>query len=215
MEKDKSDLTGMKFERLTVLGDGGKDKFNNRLRKCRCDCGEITFATRTALKSGHKRSCGCLMRERVGNMRRIDGRSSDNLYHLYYNIRNRCTNPNDPNYKYYGGRGIALCKEWRDWESFKDWATLKGYEKGLTLDRIDVNGNYEPSNCRWITQAEQMRNTRKTRYLTYQGETKPLIEWCEILGISFNTASARFTRGWTKPEEILFGRKRKVGNVYG
>lgn len=215
MEKDKSDLTGMKFERLTVLGDGGKDKFNNRLWKCRCDCGEITFATRTALKSGHKRSCGCLMRERVGNMRRIDGRSSDNLYHLYYNIRNRCTNPNDPNYKYYGGRGIALCKEWRDWESFKDWATLKGYEKGLTLDRIDVNGNYEPSNCRWITQAEQMRNTRKTRFLTYKGETKPLIEWCEILGISFNTASARFTRGWTKPEEILFGRKRKVGNVYG
>lgn len=213
MGNDKSDLTGKRFGRLTVLGVDGKDKHNNYLWKCRCDCGEITHATRTCLKNGHKRSCGCLMREECGNRCRKHGLYKDRVYHIYYGIKQRCENPKSSSYKHYGGRGI--CVEWSDWQSFREWALSNGYQDGLTLDRIDVNGNYEPSNCRWITQAEQMRNTRKTRYLTYQGETKPLIEWCELLGVRFGTAATRLTRGWTDPEEILFGRKRKVGNVYG
>jgi len=145
-------------------------------------------------------------------MRRIDGRSYDGLYHLYYNVRSRCENPNSSYYEYYGGRGIKVCDEWKTWEAFKEWALSHGYKKGLTIDRIDVNGDYEPSNCRWITHAEQMRNTRKTRYLTYKGITKPMKTWCEELGVSFNTASARFTRGWKDSEEILFGRKRGIVN---
>lgn len=204
------DIRGQRFGRLTVLEEDGRDKHGNVMWKCKCECGNTTCVSTSSLKNGHTRSCGCLMRERIGNMRRKDGRSSKHLYHLYYSVKQRCYNPKDTNYKYYGGRGIAVCEEWQTWEAFEEWAMSHGYQYGLTLDRIDVNGNYEPSNCRWISQAEQMRNTRKTRYLTYNGETRPLIEWCEIFDVSFNTASARFTRGWSNPHEILFGRMKGV-----
>lgn len=209
----KEDLTGRRFERLLVLGEEGKNKHGAYLWKCRCDCGAITFATRTSLLRGHKRSCGCLMRESCGNRSRKHGLYKDRIYHIFYGMKQRCENPKSPAYEHYGGRGIQV--KWKDWQSFREWALANGYEDGLTLDRIDVNGNYEPSNCRWITHAEQMRNTRKTRWLTFEGETKPLIEWCEILGVCFNTASGRVTRGWSDPYEILFGKKPKVGNVYG
>ena len=209
----QADLTGQRFGRLIVLRQNGIDKHHNYLWECKCDCGEITYASGTSLRRGHKRSCGCLMRDECGNRSRTHGLSRDRLYHAYYNIKQRCENPNSHAYEYYGGRGI--CVEWDDWESFRTWALENGYKEGLTLDRINVNGNYSPDNCRWITQAAQMRNTRKTRYLTYKGETKPLIEWCEVLGVNFNTASGRVTKGWSDPQEILFGRKPKVGGVYG
>lgn len=204
------DLTGQRFSRLIVLEPHGKDKFGNKQWLCRCDCGRLTVANSHSLTSKHKRSCGCMMRERIGNMRRIDGRSNDRLYHLYYRVRSRCENPKASYFEHYGGRGIRVCDEWQTWEAFRDWALANGYKDGLTIDRIDVNGNYEPSNCKWITQAEQMRNTRKTRYLTVNGVKKPLVTWCEELGVSFGTASARFTRGWADPLEVLFGRRKEI-----
>lgn len=203
-----NELIGQRFGRLEVISYIGNNKFGAKVWGCRCDCGNITAVDSHSLTSGHTRSCGCLMRERIGNVRRSHGESGTRLYHLYYGIKQRCENPNEKQYKHYGGRGIKLSQEWSDWESFRDWALANGYEDNLTLDRIDVNGNYEPSNCRWITQAEQMRNTRKTRYLTIDGETKPLIEWCEIFQVPFGTASTRFTRGWENPYEILFGKKK-------
>ena len=183
----QADLTGQRFGRLLVLKQNGTDKHHNCLWECKCDCGNITYATGTSLRRGHKRSCGCLMRDECGNRSRKHGLYKDRLYHIFFGINQGCENPKATAY---------------------EWALSNGYEDGLTLDRIDVNGNYEPSNCRWITHQEQMRNTRKTRYLTIEGETKPLIEWCEIYGVSFETASSRFKRGWTNPTEILFGRQK-------
>lgn len=199
------DLTGQRFERLLVLEPHGRSKFGAVQWLCQCDCGRLTTADSHSLRSGHKRSCGCLMREECGNRSRTHGLSRDRIYHIYYGVKQRCENPKSTAYKDYGGRGIRVL--WEDWRSFREWALANGYKEGLTLDRIDVNGDYEPSNCRWIPQAEQMRNTRKTRYLTYQNETKPLIEWCEILNVRFGTAATRVARGWSDPQEILFGRK--------
>ena len=204
------DLTGQRFSRLVVLEPHGQNKHGCNLWLCQCDCGRLTVADTHSLKSQHKRSCGCMMRERIGNMRRIDGRSYDKLYHIYYHVRSRCENPKTTHYDCYGGRGIKVCEEWKTWEMFRDWALANGYTEGLTIDRIDVDGDYEPSNCRWITQAEQMRNTRKTRYLVLDGVKKPLKTWCEEFKVSFNTASARFTRGWTDPYEVLFGRRKEI-----
>lgn len=204
------DITGQRFGRLTALRFEYSDKHNKRMWFCKCDCGKHTYASFHSLKTGHVRSCGCLMREECGNRRRKHGLYKDRLYHSFYNIKQRCENPKATAYQSYGGRGIAV--RWENWQDFRNWALTHGYKEGLTLDRIDVNGDYSPENCRWITQAEQMRNTRKTRYLTYQGERKPLIEWCEILGLKFGTVATRVTRGWTNPEEILFGRKRGYTN---
>lgn len=209
----QADLTGQRFGRLLVLRQNGVDKHHNYLWECQCDCGEITYAAGSSLRRGHKRSCGCLMRESIGNRCRTHGLYKDRLYRIYFQMKQRCENPKTPAYEHYGGRGIRV--KWSDWQSFREWALKNEYEDGLSLDRIDVNGDYEPSNCRWTTHIQQMRNTRKTRYLTYHGETKPLIEWCEELGVKFGTASARFTRGWSDPHEILFGRKPKVGDLYG
>lgn len=110
-------------------------------------------------------------------------------------MRDRCNNPNSDNYKYYGERGIMICNEWNDFKAFYDWAMSNGYGSNLTIDRIDVNGNYEPSNCRWITQAEQMKNTRKCILLEHDGITDTLRGWAKRLGIPKSTLQARYQRG--------------------
>lgn len=209
------DLSGERIGRLRVIERHGTDKFGNALWKCECDCGNEVYVCSHSLKTEHTKSCGCLMREECGNRRRKHGKSKDRLYHVYFSIADRCNNPNNDAYKHYGSRGIKICDEWKNsYEAFEKWAYKNGYKQGLTIDRIDVNGDYEPSNCRWVTQAKQMRNTRKTRRLTYKGKTLPLVEWCEIYSLSFNTVSARYKRGWNNPQEILFGRMKGVKN-YG
>lgn len=202
----KLNLSNQTFGRLKVIEEHGRDKHGFVLWKCKCECGNETIVSGSALKSGHTTSCGCLMRKKCGDRTRKHGDSQTTLYHLYYNILSRCENPKTPMYEHYGGRGIKICREWHSWETFKDWAEANGYRKGLTIDRINVNGDYEPGNCRWVTRSKQMRNTRKTRYLTIGGITKPLIEWCEEYGLHFGTVSTRVTRGWTNPYEILFGK---------
>lgn len=106
------------------------------------------------------------------------------LYEVWLTMKNRCENPNRAKYKDYGARGIKVCQEWHDAETFCRWALENGYKEGLQIDRIDVNGNYEPSNCRWVTPKENSRNKRNTVFLTVNGETKCVTEWCELVGIS-------------------------------
>lgn len=205
-------LSGMKFGKLTAIERVGKNKHGMLLWNCKCDCGNETVVAGGALKSGHTQSCGCSCLEHAKHLNRKHGKSSSRLYHLYYGILQRCNNPKAPAFNHYGGRGIEVCKEWDTWEAFQKWALANGYKDGLTIDRIDVNGNYEPSNCRWVTQAEQMRNTRKTVYLEYQGERKSISEWCEKYGLNHGAVSTRIRRGWSDPYEILFGRRDKNGN---
>lgn len=122
--------------------------------------------------------------------------------HRLFGIRkgmiDRCCNPDSKRYMDYGGRGITICHEWMDdFDNFADWAKENGYELGLTIDRIDNNGNYEPHNCRWITKKEQNRNKRTNVMIEYHGETKPLIVWCEQLGLRYDPTHNRLEKGWS------------------
>jgi len=118
-------------------------------------------------------------------------------------MKSRCNNKNNPVYMLYGGRGISVCDEWNEFKAFKEWAMNNGYSDQLTIDRINVNGNYEPDNCRWATQKEQCRNKRDNHYLTFQGETKTLIEWSELVGIRQETIRHRINDYGYTVEEAL------------
>ena len=112
-------------------------------------------------------------------------------------MRERCNTPSCKGYKNYGGRGISVCEEWGNFVVFKEWAISNGYNDKLSLDRINVNGNYEPNNCRWATSKEQANNKRNNHLITYLGETKTMTEWAETTGIKVATIWARLQRGWT------------------
>lgn len=145
------------------------------------------------LKKSHSEESRRKMREaalrRTKPSHRTHGFSSDypNLYNMWQTMKNRCENPKREKYKDYGARVIKVCEEWQDAKVFCEWALEHGYKDGMQIDRIDVNGNYEPSNCRWVTPKENSRNRRNTVFLTINGETKSVAEWCETINISPNT----------------------------
>lgn len=127
------------------------------------------------------------------------GGKGTKLYEVWYTMRRRCNCPNSKAYKYYGGKGITVCKEWdTDFSVFQKWAIENGYTEGLSIDRIDVTGNYEPSNCRWATRKEQSNNKTTTLKIEHKGETRTLSEWAEYLGIKLDTLYYRiFKLGWS------------------
>lgn len=128
------------------------------------------------------------------------------LYMSLYNAKQRCYNKNNSKYKNYGKRGIKVCDEWlNDSKSFYNWAMNNGYDDNLTLDRIDVNGNYEPSNCRWVTKKQQAYNKQNTRNITFQGLTYPCATWEHVLNLGKNTCDTRYRRGWSI-DDILMKR---------
>jgi hypothetical protein len=132
------------------------------------------------------------------------------LYNTWTQIKQRCTNKNNDRYEEYGGRGIKVCKEWMEsFEVFKDWALKNGYRNDLSIDRIDVNGDYESINCKWSTEIEQQRNKRNNHYKTINGETKTVAEWAEISGLPYKTLQRRVYTG-CKEEDLL----APVGKIY-
>ena len=174
---NKVDLTGKRFGRLVVLEQAeyhiDKKGRKTKMWKCKCDCGNETIVRHGGLQKGTTTSCGCFHKEIVGSLNRSHGLSANcgRLYPLWKSIKYRCYNINSKDYARYGGRGIVMCDEWiNDFQSFYDWAIANGYkeektDKGLnilTIDRIDVNGNYEPSNCRFVTNDVQAKNKRDT-----------------------------------------------------
>lgn len=193
-------MIGRKFSKLTVI-QRDIDKPSGRHKPCywicRCDCGNEISVITGDLKSGNTKSCGCYKAERLSKLRTTHKKSRTKLYNVWNTMKSRCYNEKAEKYKDYGARGITVCDEWlHNFQAFYEWAMANGYEENLTIDRKDVNGNYEPSNCRWSTTKEQANNKRTNRYITYNGETHTLAEWAEIRGITQSALRHRLARGW-------------------
>lgn len=178
---------------------------------CKCDCGNITKVRVEHLRSGHTKSCGCYQRTQTSKAHKTHGREPKRLYSIWANMKTRCLNKNTETYERYGGRGITICDEWLSFENFRNWAITNGYSDDLTIDRIDNDGNYEPSNCRWATDYEQRNNTRRNHFLEYKGERKTIRQWSDDVGISCKVISDRVNRyGWTVEEALGFSERRKA-----
>ena len=174
MSSTRANITGMQFGRLTAVCYVGDREYpcgkKLSLWKCRCSCGNETIVTLSALRTGNTKSCGCLneeWKEEFPKTHITHGDVDSRLYHIWEQMRRRCYKQRDISYKYYGGKGVSVCEEWRnDYGTFMKWAMENGYDPGAkrgecTLDRINPYGNYEPSNCRWIPMKEQYKNLRK------------------------------------------------------
>ena len=169
--------------------------------KCRCECGTEKDVYQKHLLSGASTSCGCYNAEDSSKRMKENnpavvkhGMWQSRLYGIWCGMKYRCENKNGTKYNCYGGRGISVCDEWKDFNAFKEWALSNGYDDTLTLDRIDTDGNYEPSNCRFITIQEQQYNKRTNHLITYNGKTQTLTEWAVERGIKRNTLDARINR---------------------
>lgn len=164
----RADLVGQRFGRLTVMYRNNENKRRHSSWHCKCDCGNETNVITSHLTSGVIQSCGCLGRDHRAESRTKHHKSHTRLYNVWNGMRQRCNDPNHKSYSNYGGRGIKVCDEWSEYSVFEKWALDNGYdvnaEYGIcTLDRIDVNGNYSPDNCRWVdipTQAKNKRNSK-------------------------------------------------------
>lgn len=191
-------LTGNKFERLTVIAYAGQNKNKISHWYCRCDCGQVRRVCSYNLKSGITKSCGCLRRESAQKRFSTHGLRSSSEYNTWAGMKNRCLNPSQICYESYGGRGIVVCDRWLN--SFENFLEDMGKKpsRNHSIERIDQNGIYEKSNCRWATKKEQARNTRSNRLVTFDGETLCIAEWSERTGLDSRTIFARIdTLGWS------------------
>lgn len=213
----KKNLTGQRFGKLVVISEAEPyypPNSNKRHRRwlCQCDCGKTSIAFQGGLLNGETKSCSCLRRENVGRKKNIHP-CSHRLHSIWSGIKDRCFNPNSPEYKNYGGRGITMCDEWSNnidgYDNFYEWAVRHGYEENLTIDRIDVNGIYEPSNCRWATFKEQQNNRTDNVYVIFNDKKQTIAQWAEELKINENTIRARLRHGWTIEE--AFSNKQRIG----
>ena len=161
----KDDLVGMKFGRWEVIEDSGLRDNQGRVRwRCKCECGSTKLLLGFNLKNGHSRSCGCYRDELHTTHGDTTARQMTSLYAIWSTMRARCSYPRHNRYHRYGGRGIKVCHEWkRSYPSFKKWAIEHGYRKGLSIDRINHNGNYEPENCQWLTVSENVKKAYSDR----------------------------------------------------
>lgn len=200
-------LIGKKFNRLQILEIWKDPRRGYYMCKCQCDCGATKENRLTYVTTGAIQSCGCIKykyRTPPAKMQNVfDGRSKHPLHKTWNAMLDRCENPNSNMYRIYGGRGIKVCQEWHDFWQFVEWSeSVGGKQNGLSLDRIDVNGDYCPDNCRWATDETQQNNKTTSRYLTYQGETHTLAEWCRVKNLSRYAVQYRFMQGWSA-EDIL------------
>lgn len=196
-----------KYGKLTIIGLDHQKTYSNGyvvdFVRCRCDCGNEKVINYDNIKRGLVKSCGCISKT-------ANGMSKIRLYQTYRHLINRCYCEKDINYKNYGGRGITVCQEWQnDFMNFYNWAMTNGYTDKLTIDRIDVNGNYCPKNCRWVNMKTQQNNRSNNRILEYKGQKKTITEWANYCGLSYRNLYYRLKNGYTI-EQAIEKPKRKL-----
>lgn len=183
-----SNLTGQKFGRLYVQGVDHRCS-GTVYYKCLCDCGNTAVILGSSLKRGATQSCGCTRFQTISEKVRTHGESNTRLFRIWTGVKNRCYNVNEPSYKNYGSRGISVCAAWlNSYEVFRDWALANGYDENApygecTLDRIDVNGDYCPENCRWVNLKIQANNKTTNHFIDYRGERHTIAEWSALLSV--------------------------------
>ena len=191
------ELTGRRFGRLVVIERGQYEKSGSATWVCICDCGNKKTISGADLRKGHTQSCGCLQIERTKNRNFLNGQEPKDLYHVWVSMRQRIYNHKHKSFNDYGGRGITICEEWdKSYIAFRTWAIANGYEKGLTIDRIDNEKGYCPENCRWVSQKTQANNRRNNTVITYLGESKTISEWADVFHIKSGTLTQRIRKGW-------------------
>lgn len=217
---------GDKFNRLTIISKHIVYKHNQNMTMavCNCDCGKQHECKLTAIVSGYTKSCGCLKSEKASARLKVSnfkhGKAdlkNNRIFRIWSAIKTRCFNQKIKEWKNYGGRGITICEEWKkDYEIFEKWALENGYSDELTIDRINVNGNYEPSNCRWVGKDLQARNRRNNRQdtvkITAFGETKTVLDWLNDPRCNLKTTTSiiyRIGAGWTPEDAISKPSERK------
>lgn len=194
------DLIGERQGRLTCVEYLGlrkrKDGHNDKIWKCVCDCGKEVVLTSQRFLDGKTKSCGCYRRERISELKRKG--LNPRLYRVFGKMKERCYDDRCEFYRNYGGRGIKICKEWvDDYYTFQKWAYENRYRQGLTIERIDNNGDYEPSNCAWVTMKVQSNNKRNNRRITHNGVTKTLAEWCDEYNVGYSRTRYRLEHGYS------------------
>lgn len=220
MTKSKLLQKKEKFGRLTIIELHHKKQHIDkrgviRYREyylCECECGNIKIVEKSQLTTGHTKSCGCLQKESTRKRSNYHGLSKTKIYSIWCGIKDRCYRKKCTDYVNYGGRGITVCDEWKDnFITFYNWAINNGYKDGLTIERINVNGNYEPSNCIWIENALQSKNKTNSHYLTYNGKTQIIEDWAKEMKLNNgSTIRGRLKLGWTLEESLTIpiGQKR-------
>ena len=213
MAKELEIKQGDKFGKWTIIEEIAPKIISNKPRRmfrCQCGCGNIGEVLLSCLRNGHSTSCGCAQKEKVSIANTKHGLEKHPLYNTWKHIKRRCNNPNASEYKNYGGRGISVCEEWsNNFRNFYDWAINNSWSKELTIDRIDVNGNYCPENCRWANAKTQMNNMTKNHYIEYNGDTYTLSTLSEHLNIPYNIVRYRLSNcKWTVEQLINYYNDR-------
>lgn len=211
---------GERFGRLTVICEVEPKKYGKRCRVrqflCKCDCGNKTIVNMNNLRNGITRSCGCLRKELnkgyIGDC--LDKPQQSRLHNIWLAMRNRCNSKKGKDYRNYASKGITVCDEWKDFNTFFKWAINNGYHPSLSIDRIDGNKGYSPDNCRWATSIEQANNIQTNTHLALNGVTHTIPEWSRLLKIDLNVLYYRHYNGWSDEKALTtpvrkFTKKQK------
>lgn len=194
-------LINQKFGRLTVIEFAGFGSSHKTQWKCKCDCGKEVIVKSNSLITGHTKSCGCLETEVKREINKTHGLRYDPLYRTWLNMRDRCNNPNNSHYIYYGKKGVKVCNLWNNFKEFHTWAYSNGYipNSNLSIERVDNSKGYCPENCKWIKISEQSKNKTSNYQIEYDGKLRTVAEISEITGIKAPT---------------LYSRIRRTGSIY-
>lgn len=204
------DLTGMKFGRLTAIKIIGQNEHKSNLWLCECDCGNQCITYTTQLLIGKTKSCGCLQKENFLKSVCKHNLSNSRIYKIWTSIKQRCNGTTLRNKKYYKDKNILVCDEWKNnFIEFYNWSIANGYKEGLTIDRINSNGNYEPNNCRWVDRTVQNNNTSRNKIIEFNNEKHTMAEWSRILNIDYYALQHRIKRGWSTERAFTEPVKRR------